>query len=53
MKIEKKLFEIIYSYFPDADIDINKWKGILKISNSNLSTFHLLNTIKYFVLSLP
>ena len=49
MKIEKKLFEIIYSYFPDADIDINKWKGILKISNSNLSTFHLLNTIKYYV----
>ena len=49
MKIEKKLFEIIYNYFPDADIDINKWKSILKVSGSNLSTFHLLNTIKYYV----
>lgn len=49
MTIEKKLFKIIYNYFPDTDIDINKWKDILKTSNSNSSTFHLLNTIKYFV----
>ena len=47
--MQKKLFEIIYNYFPDTDIDINKWKGILKTSNSNLSAFHLLNTIKYYV----
>ena len=49
MTIEKKLFKIIYNYFPDTDIDINKWKDILKTSNSNSSTFHLLNTIKYYV----
>ena len=35
MTIEKKLFKIIYNYFPDTDIDINKWKDILKTSNSN------------------
>jgi len=49
MKIEKKLFDTIYNYFPDANIDTNKWKDIFTTSNSNSSIFHLLNTVKYYV----
>jgi len=49
MKIEKKLYDTIYNYFPDANIDTNKWKDIFTTSNSNSSIFHLLNTVKYYV----
>ena len=49
MVIKKKLFKIIYNYFPEADTDANKWHEIIKSSKNNPSTFHLLNTVKYYV----
>ena len=40
---------IIYKYFPDTNIDRNKWKEILKNSNNNPSILYLLNSINYHV----
>lgn len=51
MKIEKKLFDTVYNYFPDVNIASNKWKEVFKTSSSNSSVFHLLNTVKYYVSS--
>ena len=49
MIIQKKLNEIIFKYFPEADIDPDKWQEILKNSSRTPSIPHLFNTVKYFV----
>ena len=47
--MKTKLMGIIYKYFPDTNIDRNKWKEILKNSNNNPSILYLLNSINYHV----
>ncbi|MDA8846074.1 hypothetical protein N9N60_05050, partial [Candidatus Pelagibacter bacterium] len=49
MIIQKKLNEIIFKYFPEADMDPDKWQEILKNPGRTPSIPHLFNTVKYFV----
>ena len=49
MILEKKLFKIIHNHFPEADLDSEKWNEIINTPGHNPSTFHLLNSIKYYV----
>jgi FemAB family protein len=49
MIMQKKLFKIIYNYFPEADTDVDRWHEVIKTSGNNSSTFHLLNSVKYYV----
>ena len=49
MIIQKKLKEIIFKYFPEANMDTDKWQEVLKNSSRTPSIPHLFNTIKYFV----
>ncbi len=49
MIIQKKLKEIIFKYFPEANMDTDKWQEVLKNPSRTPSIPHLFNTIKYFV----
>lgn len=47
--MQKKLKEIIFKHFPEADSDPDKWQEVLKNPSSIPSIPHLFNTVKYFV----
>tara|TARA_X000000950_G_C13856384_1_gene636747 strand:+ start:325 stop:1380 length:1056 start_codon:yes stop_codon:yes gene_type:complete len=49
MIIQNKLKEIIFKYFPEANMDPDKWQEVLKDPSRTPSVPHLFNTIKYFV----
>ncbi len=49
MVLKKKLLKIIHNYFPEADMDSKKWNEIIDNAEHNPSTFHLLNSVKYYV----
>ena len=35
MIMQKKLFKIIYNYFPEADTDVDRWHEVIKTSGNN------------------